>query len=167
MREAVRKWEVKRWERGMGDKGKLVGYRRWKKELALEEYLTCGGKVQGARVLTGLRGSSNLLRIDRGREDGTAREERKCEVCGQEVEDEEHFMLRCVRYAGRREKMLRELGKITEECVDDFKNERWEQVMEVLMGAKAEKRGEVMQVVKEYTAEAMYARHKTLGEERE
>ena len=57
------------------------------------------------QIMTNLRGGTAELKIETGRWIGFKREERMCGTCGlNEVEDVEHFLLRCSR-------LVRERGK--------------------------------------------------------
>ncbi len=56
------------------------------------------------RILAKLRGQTAALRIETGRWSGFKREERLCRQCRlEEVEDVEHFLLRCEGWAQERE----------------------------------------------------------------
>lgn len=159
-------WEEERWREEIARKSKLRNYDRWKQQWGMEEYLVSEGEVQGARVLTKLRSGANMLRIDQGRREGQERGERWCEVCGQGVEDEEHFMMRCLRYKTGRAEMMEEVKR----QVDGFgmleEQGRWQDMMDVLMGAgeKGERMNKAMAAVKKYAAWALHIRRKTMRE---
>ena len=58
------------------------------------------------RILAKLRGGTAALRMETGRWGGLKREERLCKQCRlEEVEDEEHFLLRCEGWTQEREVM--------------------------------------------------------------
>ena len=72
-----------------------------------------------------LRGGSNCLRIEQGRWKKLPVEERVCQVCmSGEVEDEEHFMLRCGAYSDLRKLMIEELQQLGGEVVSEEGEER-------------------------------------------
>ena len=109
VKEKVHEHEQKRWKAGMATKTKLRTYTKVKTKLEQEEYLASEdewGRVLMAQIRTG----SSRLRIEEGRHSGLEAKERTCEVCNSgEVEDEEHFMLRCPAYDTER-KSLRAAG---------------------------------------------------------
>ena len=159
----VEEWEEKRWREGIERKPKLANYAKWKLTKGMEGYLTSGDIAEGVRMITRLRGGSNMLKLDQGRKEGLRREDRVCEVCGQEVEDEEHFMLRCVRYRMGRRIMMREVGEVMEETKKWLREGNWEKLMQVLLGeGGGAKRAEIMEIVKVYTRWAAHTRRKTL-----
>ena len=69
--------------------------------------------LQGRRLLTQLRCGNSELRVNTGRWEGLPREERLCELCAKETEDEAHFLLRCSYFAERRQGLF---AKITAAC---------------------------------------------------
>jgi hypothetical protein len=105
----VEEWEKSRWRQGVASKRKLRTYARLKEELGFEQYLN-SPNIKGRRHMTRLRGGSNCLRIERGRWERKAVEERVCLMCNDgRVEDEEHFMLDCALYEDLRKPWLEKM----------------------------------------------------------
>ena len=52
-----------------------------------------------------------MLRIESGRYNNTPLERRICYMCGLEVEDELHFLMRCVAYEDIRRECLEKIGR--------------------------------------------------------
>ena len=77
------------------------------------------------RVLAKLRGGTAAIRIETGRWSGIKREERSCRQCKvEEVEDEEHFLLRCEGWREERETLAGFMGDLEREfwiATDDRK----------------------------------------------
>ena len=77
------------------------------------------------RVLAKLRGRTAALRIETGRWSGIKREERSCRQCTvEEVEDEEHCLLRCEGWRQEREMLTGFMGDLVGEfctATDDRK----------------------------------------------
>jgi hypothetical protein len=84
---------------------KLDRYKRIKSEEGREEYLDAPD-CKGRWLLSRMRSGTNGLEVEMGRWTKTAREERTCQLCGTEKEDEEHFMCRCVVMGLEREVMI-------------------------------------------------------------
>ena len=71
------------------------------------------GRKSLRRILAKLRGGTAELRVESGRWVGLSREDRSCTQCGSgEVEDVEHFLLRCNRMASERAEMKKHVEKI-------------------------------------------------------
>lgn len=88
--------EERRWGQGLQAKAKLRTYRTIKSKLKMEPYLKYKNRL--ARYLTTrLRSGTNFLRVETGRYEKEALEERVCELCNV-VEDEKHFLLDCGLY---------------------------------------------------------------------
>ena len=77
------------------------------------------------RMVAKLRGETVALRIETGRWNGLKREERSCKQCTvEEVEDEEHFLLRCEGWRQEREMLAGFMGDLEGEfctATDDRK----------------------------------------------
>ena len=81
---------------GTQAKAKLRTYRTVKSKLKMEPYLKYKNRL--ARYLTTrLRSGTNFLRVETGRYEKGAIEERLCGLCNV-VEDERHFLLDCELY---------------------------------------------------------------------
>ena len=80
--------------------GKLVTYKYLKKDFVYENYLDCVKLSAHQKALTKFRISNHKLHIETGRYKRpiTPRQERICELCGDGVEDESHFLLTCKQY---------------------------------------------------------------------
>ena len=104
-------WEIKRilrqefesnwfgslWKHQESDKGKFLFYRSFKKDFKYEDYLNTP-RSEARKDFTKLRISAHALLIEKGRYSQDARNERKCPLCKEKVEDEQH-LFECRRYA--------------------------------------------------------------------
>jgi hypothetical protein len=88
--------EEKRWRDAMGRKSKLRTYRTVKDKLVFEPYLNFDSR-RTRTLLTRLRSGTNFLRIEKGRYENEAVEDRVCYWCDK-VEDERHFLMECDLY---------------------------------------------------------------------
>ena len=68
-------------------------------------------------MIAGLRMSAHNLQIEMGRRTQTPRENRKC-VCG-DIEDEEHFILRCNLYGDIRQNFGIDMNLSIPQVLDD------------------------------------------------
>jgi hypothetical protein len=75
-------------------KNKLTTYRKFKSIFKLEPYLLFGTK-QRRKLLTKFRISAHNLNIEKGRYIGTKVEDRICNLCKNNIEDEVHFLITC------------------------------------------------------------------------
>ena len=83
------------------------------------------------RILAKLRGGTAELRVESGRWVGLKREERICSQCGSgEVEDVEHFLLRCGGLEGEREELEKRMEEMDGEFADRSDKEKVVLVME-------------------------------------
>ena len=77
---------------------RLTFYKSVKKSYVFEEYLNLS-TFQWRKHITKLRCSSHTLQIEKGRHIQQDREERLCDVCSlNEIETEDHLLLRCTLY---------------------------------------------------------------------
>ena len=74
----------------MRKRSKLRTYRKLKDRLVLEKYVLELEREQ-RRQFTMLRGGTNKLRIETGRWEGEREEDRVCNVCSEDVENENTF----------------------------------------------------------------------------
>jgi len=73
------------------------------------------GSKRIRRMLAKLRGGTAELRVETGRWNGLKKEERICKQCTMgEVENEEHFLLRCEGYAEERKTIVGYMGELVE-----------------------------------------------------
>ena len=73
------------------------------------------GSKRIRRMLAKLRGGTAELRVETGRWNGLKREERICKQCTMgEVENEEHFLLRCEGYAEERKTIIGYMVELVE-----------------------------------------------------
>jgi hypothetical protein len=100
--------EERVWKESMLKKTKLVNFLTWKTELSCSNFLHCQGG--GWVNLVRLRGGSNCLRLETGRWEKLHRSWRLCESCFIEVEDVEHFILRCPLYAQERKCLIEDVA---------------------------------------------------------
>ena len=110
LNQRIQEHEQKRWEGEMKRKTKLRTYIKFKKELRQEKYLE-DEDSKGRRLLARIRSGTNSLRIETGRHNHTPLERRICYMCGVEVEDELHFLMRCVAYEDIRKECLDDIGR--------------------------------------------------------
>ena len=122
IRGRVREYFENEWRNKMQQKPKLEGYRAVKDSLNLEHYLA-SKDTTARKKFTTLRSGAGLLRVETGRREKLAREDRTCLVCASnEVEDPGHFMLRCPAYRQDRKELFSyvELRSEVEEDLLDY-----------------------------------------------
>lgn len=113
VREKIHEREQIKWRTTCLLKPKLRTYSTLKKQLRTEPFLKVYDRV-GIPELVKIRGGTNRLRIEQGRYKKEERSQRICEYCiDQQVEDEEHFMLKCTAYKSLREKMWKQFEEVT------------------------------------------------------
>ena len=155
LRATIKEKEEKFWQARVQSKSKLRLYKLLKTKLCLESYLNDLSRDE-YRQLVMIRGGTNNLRIDKGRQvrPKEKRKERLCMVClCQNVEDEEHFMLVCPHYVVARARMFDE---IREKCQIDIESRENEEIMILLLGeGLGEEIGrEVRKIVARYISRA-------------
>lgn len=111
IQRAVAVRESARWWRAVTESAILQTYRLLRpdpKKLQREMYLSISHdrwkdrRLNGRRILTRLRCGCNELRIHTGRWAGIPRDSRLCELCGEDVETETHFLLHCTFFRDQR-----------------------------------------------------------------
>ena len=85
---------------------KLRTYGLIKHDIGRENYLIQIRNIKVRQKLTKLRLSNHKLRIEVGRHMGLQKEERVCEVCNEDIEDEIHFLVKCKHYEPLRRSLL-------------------------------------------------------------
>merc|ERR1712115_501251 len=121
-----------RWKEDIKNGKKLDLLRKHKKEWGRSGFLRERfGK--GRRILAKLRSGASELKIESGRPEGLAREERICDLCEKEVEDEGHFLLRCEKYEKERKLFKERTGKeLSEENWKAKKGKNTEEFLKIL-----------------------------------
>ena len=75
------------------------------------------------RILAMLRGGTAALRSETGRWSGLKRKERICRQCtAEEVEDVEHFLVRCEGWRQEREMVVKNMKGLVESPTTDDRN---------------------------------------------
>ena len=94
---------------------KLKTYSSFKNEFIIEDYITLQPLKQ-RRQLTKLRISAHSLMIETGRYKKIAPASRLCPLCNlNEIENEEHFLLRCPLYSNLRKSLFDKLHDLPTE----------------------------------------------------
>jgi hypothetical protein len=146
--------EQRLWRQQALSKPKLRSYILLKCFLVPEVYVLDGTNCRGSRLLTGLRGGANVLRIETGRHyrPKLPVEDRICWCCGVGVEDERHFMVICPFYDKERLQLFRDIFLVSGERLrlDLIRRPK------VLLGDVVKRqRVEVFRCVKVYIKQAM------------
>ena len=106
----------KDWKERADNNTKLVLMRSFKDE-PRESKLMESNNRSAAKILCRIRSGSHELRIDSGRNERIPRDQRKCRLCDEEVEDEIHFLGRCSLFRIDRKKLEDEFGRLTSNLV--------------------------------------------------
>ena len=96
----VNKTYSKFWEREIKNpnSARLLLYKQIKKNLKMENYLQ-ELSYENRKILTKIRCSDHCLEIEKGRHRNIPRNDRICKLCDKnEIETEDHFLLRCNIY---------------------------------------------------------------------
>ena len=102
-------------------KNKLRTYRQIKSDMNFENYLEDIKNPQYRSAMTKLRISAHILHIETGRYTNTTLSSRTCPVCKQgEIEDEEHFLLRCTGYQNERKEPFNKLNIYSGSSMDNL-----------------------------------------------
>ena len=160
---AIEAQEKKNWLEEIDQKPKLRTYKKLKKKLELEDYIEQNRMSEGRRLLTAMRSGTNGLRIETCRhyEWTIPEEERTCWCCGDQVENEQHFVVQCKHYRTEREEMFCMIEAVTEgrskaECL---RSTQPEVLFNFLIGNGAQhKRAEVMKCVQTFLVRATKSR---------
>jgi hypothetical protein len=138
VKDAIAKREEKNWREELQAKPKLRTYKLFKQKLKREKYLAAASNTrEGLKLRTAmarLRTGSSCLRVETGRHENLAVEERVCLVCNSgEVEDEAHFLLKCPGYVNLREGMIAAAARCSELEKEEFTIARKDEALRVLM----------------------------------
>ena len=94
------------WKSKIDQSSKLYFYTQIKVHHCLESYLDILKVNKFRNALASFRVSCHVLEIEKGRNRGIERENRKCRFCPNSIEDEYHFMLTCKQYGDLRREYL-------------------------------------------------------------
>jgi hypothetical protein len=108
VREAIKSREEELWLEAVSSKPKMRVYKVLKSGTGMEGYLMKCQLSTGRKLMTAMRTGTNMLRVETGRHwnPKLPLEDRICWCCGDGVEDEAHFMLRCDHYAEERAQLF-------------------------------------------------------------
>ena len=99
------------WTSELADSPKALSYRLFKKNVICESYLH-HFEMKNTKhkiALTRFRLSNHNLLIEKGRYIELERNERKCFICKDLIEDEQHFIVKCPLYSKQRAILYRSL----------------------------------------------------------
>jgi hypothetical protein len=88
---------------------KLRTYRKFKMIFHPEPYLNIISSFNVRRELCKFRISNHKLKIETGRHMNIELENRLCNHCN-ELEDEEHFLIKCIKHSEKRQKLFEKVG---------------------------------------------------------
>ena len=95
------------WKRNITDSPKAISFNKFKRNICPEPYLILQFNTKHKIALSRFRLSNHTLMIEKGRHmtPKMDRNERKCYFCKTEVENEEHFMIKCPLYTPKRQEL--------------------------------------------------------------
>ncbi len=105
-RTKLNDYAVEKWKISVLSKPKLRTYRLFKTDLAPEPYVDCCMSRYKRSIFAKFRCGILPLQLEIGRFRGQAEHERICQLCGNDVESEIHFLFECPMYD--RSQFLRE-----------------------------------------------------------
>ena len=105
----------KEWKARVEIQPKLRLYRTLKFNLHQEEYLHVIKDREERRLITALRGGTNVLAVETGKWKGEALEERTCSACATgNIENELRFLLDCFAYERERRRLYQRIRTATD-----------------------------------------------------
>ena len=110
IRRRIQTREEAHWWRKVEESDKLRTYRTVKTKLIWEEYLKIDDE-KGRKEMAKIRSGTNELRIETGRYEDLREEERQCWFGCDEIEDEEHFLMKCSMYEDIRRRTRDAIGE--------------------------------------------------------
>ena len=111
MKSKIEEVHVENWCEEVEGKSSLRWYRTAKEEFEAERYIDSSLGQEAVRCRFQLRTGSAGLFEDKKRCRMT--EDERCILCGSgEVEDVEHFLVRCNEFQGEREELLERVGEV-------------------------------------------------------
>ena len=109
--------EQLQWLNQMKMMPKLRTYVNLKTELKCERYLYIPISKEKRSMISQLRTGTNSLRVETGRWEHLAPNDRLCPMCELESETEAHFLLRCPAYDNSRQDLINKIETITKGAV--------------------------------------------------
>ena len=99
------------WHSKIMESPKAISYSKFKQNVSLEKYLCKVKNIRHKISLTRLRLSNHCLLIETGRHlrPKLERQQRKCFICKDEIENELHFVTKCPLYSSERKKLYKSL----------------------------------------------------------
>lgn len=91
---------------------KLRTYRLFKYECKYENYLDVIINPAQRRIVTKFRLSDHSLEIEKGRHQNILERDRICKLCTLDIENEEHFLLKCNFYSTQRKLLFDKIGHL-------------------------------------------------------
>ena len=114
LRDSAWRMVTEAWDAEIQERSKL-GVVKGLLECGCQSRCVDVGSKRIRRMLAKLRGGTAELRVETGRWNGLKKEERICKQCTMgEVENEEHFLLRCEGYAEERKTIVGYMGELVE-----------------------------------------------------
>jgi hypothetical protein len=147
----------------------LRNYVKMKDELKFEQCLQCDGTRRDKTNMVEMRGGMNGLEINMGRRENKKRDERWCKCCGEETEDEKHFMLRCEQFRTEREAMMQDMEELCEDEneMETMNNGNEDDMMNMLIGKGMEddekKYEKGIEIVQRYMRQSLRKRKDMIG----
>ena len=108
------------WLNGISEKPKLCTYVKVKKQYETEPYLRAMLLKHKRSLISRLRTGTLSLQIELGRFAKIPREQRICNLCKSDVEDEVHFMFNCPELADVRQPFYEKVSELRV-CENDIK----------------------------------------------
>ena len=126
IKNKVREWDNERWREELDTLSSIEIYRNWKRRIREER---CYDNTEASIILFGAR--SNTLRLKNRKRHGGG--DTTCDLCGVEMEDLGHFLLRCHKLEGkRRRELFGSLNRGDNEIELLFSGERIQEVKDML-----------------------------------
>jgi Reverse transcriptase (RNA-dependent DNA polymerase) len=124
LKASIQAREEKEWKAEVEIKTKLRLYKTLKFNLHQEEYLEVIKDREERRLITALRGGTNVLAVETGRWKGADLEERTCSVCCTgDIENELHFLLVCSAYERERLRLYQHIFTATDFAFQQMEEE--------------------------------------------
>ena len=110
-------------------KAKLRTYGLMKHDIGREGYLVQIKNTKLRQKLTKFRLSNHKLMIELGRHTDLDKDERICQICHEEVEDEIHFMIKCKFYDALRKPLFDHCSQLRPQFLYYSDKEKFQYVM--------------------------------------